>query len=108
MKQTVDQTFAQVDDAMALYLLLQAANCESARGNESSAAHLRESARLELLARRDQDKPRAVKKVGETPATLTPVEERILENSPIKEEIKKELPATSATPPVSAGATGGA
>jgi hypothetical protein len=98
VKHTVKYTYDNLGDSKALLLLLRAANCASARGDKDGAAHLRESARLEMMARNNRDAPSEIKKVEATPASLTPVEERLLKDSPLKEEIIKELPQAEVLP----------
>lgn len=92
VKGTVTKTYATVSsDDIALYLLLQAANCESRRGNNAGAAELRQTAREELLIRRGKSKP-TVSQVEATPTKLTQVEKQVLDPSPLVPKIQELLP----------------
>ena len=99
---TVNQTVGQ--DDVAFYLLLQAYNCESARGNAAGAAEILRLAREELARRHDVPPPPA--RVAATSKTLTKTERHVLRKSPLKEEISSKLaaptgavsPAPSASP----------
>jgi hypothetical protein len=84
----VNTTYVTVgQDDVALYLLLQAANCESAQGHAAQADQLLQMARQQL-ARRQKSSPEAV---AENPTNLTPTENKVLKKSPLKEEIAKNL-----------------
>lgn len=89
-KGVVNRTYVTVSqDDVAFYLLLQAYNCESRRGNTEAAKALLQTARQEL-ARRHKSKPAAV---TSHPTTLTPTEDRVLKKSPLKKKISETLAA---------------
>lgn len=97
---TVNNTYQTVrQDDVAFYLLLQAYNCESARGNAAGAAELLRLAREELARRHDVPPPPAG--VAATSRTLTKTERHVLRKSPLKETISATL--ASPTGPVSPG-----
>ncbi len=97
-KNTVNNTYQTVgQDDVAFYLLLQAYNCESARGNAAGAAELLRLAREELARRHDAPPPPP--KVAATSKTLTKTERHVLRKSPLKETIS----ATLAASPVPSG-----
>jgi hypothetical protein len=97
---TVNNTYQTVrEDDVAFYLLLQAYNCESARGNAAGAAELLRLAREELARRHDVPPPPAG--VAATSRTLTKTERHVLRKSPLKETISATL--ASPTGPVSPG-----
>jgi hypothetical protein len=100
---TVNNTYQTVgQDDVAFYLLLQAYNCESARGNAAGAAEILRLAREELARRHDVPPPPA--RVAATSKTLTKTERHVLRKSPLKEEISSKLaaPAGAASPAPSA------
>jgi len=102
-KNTVNNTYQTVgQDDVAFYLLLQAYNCESARGNAAGAAELLRLAREELARRHDVPPPPP--KVAATSKTLTKIERHVLRKSPLKEAISATLAAPSASPPAKAKA----
>ena len=93
IKGTVKKTYGAVSaDDVALYLLLQAADCESRRGNVQAASELRTTAREELLTRR-RTPSREVAKVAQDPSKLTQKEEKLLKPSPLSTNIQSLLPA---------------
>src|SRR5882762_6491975 len=105
---TVNNTYQTVgQDDVAFYLLMQAYNCESARGNTAGAAELLRTAREELARRHDRPPPPP--RVAATSRRLTKTEEHVLRKSPLKEAIATKLaaptgaasPAPSASPAVS-------
>ena len=102
-KNTVNNTYQTVgQDDVAFYLLLQAYNCESARGNAAGAAELLRLAREELARRHDVPAPPP--KVAATSKTLTKTERHVLRKSPLKEAISATLaaPTEAASPAPSA------
>ena len=105
---TVNNTYQTVgQDDVAFYLLLQAYNCESARGNAAGAAEILKLAREELARRHDQPPPPP--HVAATSKTLTKTEQHVLRKSPLKGAISSKLaqptvagsPAPSASPAAS-------
>jgi hypothetical protein len=105
---TVNNTYQTVSqDDVAFYLLLQAYNCESARGNAAGAAEILRLAREELARRHDVPPPPA--RVAATSKTLTKTERHVLRKSPLKGAISTTLaaptgagsPAPSASPAAS-------
>src|SRR3981189_1108664 len=89
---TVNNTYQTVgQDDVAFYLLLQAYNCESARGNAAGAAEILRLAREELARRHDVPPPPA--RVAATSKKLTKTEQHVLRKSPLKEEISTKLAA---------------
>ena len=100
---TVNNTYQTVrQDDVAFYLLLQAYNCESARGNAAGAAEILRLAREELARRHDVPPPPA--RVAATSKTLTKTEQHVLRKSPLKDAISSTLaaPAVAASPAPSA------
>jgi hypothetical protein len=100
---TVNNTYQTVgQDDVAFYLLLQAYNCESARGNAAGAAEILQLAREELARR--HDKPPPPKRVAATSKKLTQTEEHVLRKSPLKGAISSKLaqPTVAASPAPSA------
>jgi hypothetical protein len=100
---TVNNTYQTVgQDDVAFYLLLQAYNCESARGNAAGAAEILRLAREELARRHDVPPPPA--RVAATSKTLTKTERHVLRKSPLKEQISSTLaaPTGAASPAPSA------
>jgi hypothetical protein len=96
-KNAVNNTYQTVgQDDVAFYLLLQAYNCESARGHTAAAADLLRLAREELARRHDAPPPPP--HVAATSKTLTKTERHVLRKSPLKEQISTTL----AAPPGSA------
>jgi hypothetical protein len=104
-KNTVNNTYQTVgQDDIAFYLLMQAYNCESARGNAAGAAEILRLAREELARRHDVPPPPA--RVAATSKKLTKTEEHVLRKSPLKGAISSKLaettgaasPAPSASP----------
>src|SRR5438045_3765152 len=102
---TVNNTYQTVgQDDVAFYLLLQAYNCESVRGNAAGAAKILQLAREELARRHDAPPP--PKQVAATSKTLTKTEQHVLRKSPLKGAISNKLaeptaavsPAPSASP----------
>lgn len=92
IKTTVKKTYGAVDkDDVALYLLLQAADCESRRGNEQAANEMRKTAREELLIRRNASR-KEVAKVSSQPTKLTPTETKLLVPSLLSTDIQSLLP----------------
>lgn len=111
VKATVTKTYGTVQaDDVALYLLLQAAECADRKKQHETANSLRQTAREELLIRRNKSGA-AVTKVADAPATLTTEESKVLAPSPLKQDIIQLLPATSPAdttpPPPAAGGTSG-
>ena len=105
---TVNNTYQTVgQDDVAFYLLLQAYNCESARGNAAGAAEILRLARQELARRHDVAPP--PKQVAATSKRLTKTEQHVLRKSPLKEAISTKVaaptgaasPAPSASPAAS-------
>ena len=101
----VNNTYQTVgQDDIAFYLLIQAYECESARGNAAGAAEILKLAREELARRHDQPPPPA--RVAATSKTLTKTEQHVLRKSPLKGAISSKLaqptgvasPAPSAPP----------
>ena len=89
---TVNNTYQTVgQDDVAFYLLLQAYNCESARGNAAGAAEILKLAREELARR--HDKPPPPPRVAATSKRLTKTEEHVLRKSPLKGAISTTLAA---------------
>jgi len=89
---TVNNTYQTVgQDDIAFFLLLEAYNCESARGNAAGAAELLRLAREELARRHDVAPPPA--RVAATSKTLTKTERHVLRKSPLKETISATLAA---------------
>ena len=99
---TVNNTYQTVgQDDVAFYLLLQAYNCESARGNAAGAAEILQLAREELARRHDVPPP--PKRVAATSKTLTKTERHVLRKSPLQNAISTTLAApTGATSPAPA------
>ena len=100
---TVNNTYQTVgQDDVAFYLLLQAYNCESARGNAAGAAEILKLAREELARRHDQPAPPP--HVAATSKTLTKTEAHVLRKSPLKGAISSKLaqPTGAASPGPSA------
>ncbi len=98
-KNAVNNTYQTVgQDDVAFYLLLQAYNCESARGNAAGAAQILQLAREELARR--HDKPPPPPRVAATSKKLTATEEHVLRKSPLKGAISRKLakPTTPASP----------
>ena len=96
---TVNNTYQTVgQDDVAFYLLLQAYNCESARGNAAGAAEILQLAREELARR--HDKPPPPPRVAATSKKLTKTEEHVLRKSPLRGAISTKLaqPAAAASP----------
>src|SRR5438094_6864667 len=94
---TVNNTYQTVgQDDVAFYLLLQAYNCESARGNAAGAAEILRLARQELARRHDVAPP--PKQVAATSKRLTKTEQHVLRKSPLKQEISIKLAAPAASP----------
>jgi hypothetical protein len=103
---TVNNTYQTVgQDDVAFYLLLQAYNCESARGNAANAAEILKLAREELARR--HDKPPPPPRVAATSKKLTKTEEHVLRKSPLKGAISSKLaePAGAVSPAPSASPT---
>jgi hypothetical protein len=101
---TVNNTYQTVgQDDVAFYLLLQAYNCESERGNAAGAAEILKLAREELARRHDQPPPPP--HVAATSKTLTKTEQHVLRKSPLKGAISSKLakptPGPSAAPSAS-------
>ena len=97
---TVNNTYQTVrQDDVAFYLLLQAYNCESARGNAAGAAEILRLARQELARRHDVAPP--PKQVAATSKRLTKTEQHVLRKSPLKQEISTKLAAPAASPAAS-------
>ena len=93
-KNAVNNTYQTVgQDDVAFYLLLQAYNCESARGNTAGAAEILRLARQELARRHDVAPP--PKQVAATSKRLTKTEQHVLRKSPLKGEISTKLAAPS-------------
>ena len=100
---TVNNTYQTVgQDDVAFYLLLQAYNCESARGNAAGAAEILKLAREELARR--HDKPPPPPRVAATSKKLTKTEAHVLRKSPLKGAISNKLaePTVAASPAPSA------
>ena len=100
---TVNNTYQTVgQDDVAFYLLLQAYNCESDRGNAAAAAEILKLAREELARRHDQPPPPP--RVAATSKTLTKTEQHVLRKSPLKGAISSKLaqPTGAASPGPSA------
>lgn len=99
----VNKTYVTVgQDDVAFYLLMQAYNCESARGNAAGAAEILRLAREELARRHDVPPPPA--HVAARSRKLTKTEEKVLRKSPLKEKISSTLaaPTGAASPAPSA------
>ena len=106
-KNAVNNTYQTVgQDDVAFYLLLQAYNCESARGNAAGAAEILRLARQELARRHDVAPP--PKQVAATSKRLTKTEQHVLRKSPLKQEISTKLaaPAAAASPAPAASPAG--
>ena len=100
---TVNNTYQTVgQDDVAFYLLLQAYNCESDRGNAAGAAEILKLAREELARRHDQPPPPP--QVAATSKRLTKTEQHVLRKSPLKGAISSKLaqPTGAASPVPSA------
>ncbi|GEM_PF-3319246 len=98
-KNVVNNTYQTVNqDDVAFYLLMQAYNCESARGHTAAAADILALARQEL-ARRHKAEPQATP-IAVTSTALTSTEVKVLKNSPpaLKEEVKKTIAKPKAAP----------
>ena len=100
-KSVVNNTYQTVgQDDVAFYLLLQAYNCESARGHTAAAAEILRLAREELARRHDVAPPPP--QVAATSKRLTKTERHVLRKSPLKTAISTSLaspiPAASPTP----------
>jgi len=94
---TVNNTYVTVgQDDVAFYLLMQAYNCESSRGHTAQAAEILRLARQEL-ARRHRAQPPSTA-VAVTSTTLTATENKVLKNSPLKNDIQKTIAAPKAAP----------
>ena len=100
---TVNNTYQTVgQDDVAFYLLIEAYNCESARGNAAGAAEILRLAREELARRHDVPPPPA--RVAATSKSLTKTERHVLRKSPLKDTISTTLAApTGAASPAPAG-----
>jgi len=95
----VNRTYDTVgQDDVAFYLLLQAYDCESARGNAAGAAEILQLAREELARRHNQPPPS--RRVAATSNKLTKTEEHVLRKSPLKGAISSKLaqPTVDASP----------
>jgi hypothetical protein len=104
---TVNNTYQTVgQDDVAFYLLIQAYNCESARGNAAGAAEILRLAREELARRHDVPPPPA--RVAATSKSLTKTERHVLRKSPLKDTISTTLAApTGAASPAPAASPAG-
>lgn len=104
---TVNNTYQTVgQDDVAFYLLIQAYNCESARGNAAGAAEILRLAREELARRHDVPPPPA--RVAATSKSLTKTERHVLRKSPLKDTISNTLAApTGAASPAPASSPAG-
>lgn len=98
-KHVVNNTYQTVNqDDIAFYLLMQAYNCESARGHTAAAAEILALARQELARRHDATPPPTP--VAVTSTSLTATETKVLKNSSptVKEEVKKTIAKPKAAP----------
>jgi hypothetical protein len=92
---TVNNTYQTVgQDDVAFYLLLQAYNCESERGNAAGAADILRLAREELARRHNAPPPPP--RVAVRSKKLTKTEAHVLRKSPLKDAISTKLAAPTA------------